>query len=104
LKRRRVRFTSTAFEHVRREKAWWLQNRDHPDVFADELNRVLEILSTVPGIGTPYRPSPIEGVRRVYLRRAAVHVYYTFDRGEVVIRAVWGARLEHGPELTSDPS
>ena len=102
--KRRVQFTSKALEHVRREKAWWLQNRDHPNVFADELERVLEILSTVPGIGTPYKPSPIGSVRRVYLRRAAVHVYYTFDRREVLIRAVWGARLEHGPEITSDPA
>jgi plasmid stabilization system protein ParE len=102
LTRRRLRFTSTALEHIRREKTWWIQNRDYPDVFADELERVLEILSTVPGIGTPYRPSPLGGVRRVYLRRAAVHLYYTFDRTEVVVRAVWGARLEHSPVFAPD--
>jgi hypothetical protein len=102
LTQRRIRFTSTALEHVRREKAWWLQHRDLPDVFADELERVLQILSTIPGIGTRYKPSPIRSVRRVYLRRAGVHVYYTFDRNEVLIRAMWGARLEHGPEITSD--
>jgi len=73
----RVPFTSGAFDHVRRQKAWWLKNRDYPDLFADELERVLEILSRMPGIGTPYKLSPIPGVRRVYLRRAAVHVYYT---------------------------
>ena len=37
LKNRHVRFTATAQEHVRREKAWWLANRDHPDVFTEEL-------------------------------------------------------------------
>jgi plasmid stabilization system protein ParE len=102
LTRRRVRFTSTALEQVRREKAWWIQNRDHPDVFADELERVVEILSALPGIGSPYDQSPIVGVSRVYMRRAAVHVYYSFDQREVLIRAVWGARLEHGPDITSD--
>jgi plasmid stabilization system protein ParE len=102
LTHRRVRFTSGAFDHVRRQKAWWVKNRDYPEVFADELKRVLEILLRMPGIGTPYKLSPIPGVRRVYLRRAAVHVYYTFDSSEVLIRAVWGARLEHGPDI-SDP-
>jgi plasmid stabilization system protein ParE len=99
---RAVRFTSIALDHIRRERTWWDQNRDYPEVFADELERVLEILSSVPGIGTPYGPSPVAGVRRVYLRRAAVHVYYTFDRHEVVILAVWGARLEHSPVINPD--
>jgi plasmid stabilization system protein ParE len=99
---RRVRFTAQAFEHVRREKAWWLNNRDRPDLLANELERLLEILSAVPGIGTPYKLSPIPGVRRSYLRRAAVHVYYTFAASEILIRAVWGAGLEHGPEIIAD--
>jgi hypothetical protein len=43
LKNRRVRFTATAQEHVRREKAWWLANRDHPDVFTEELEQALQI-------------------------------------------------------------
>jgi plasmid stabilization system protein ParE len=104
LTRRRVRFTSTAQEHVRREKAWWLASRDYPDVFADELQRVLEILSTLPGVGSEYSASPVAGVRRVYLRRSSVHVYYSFNDREVLVRAVWGARLEHGPDITSDPT
>jgi plasmid stabilization system protein ParE len=91
LTHRRVRFTSKAVDHVRRQKAWWLKNRDYPDVFGEEFERVLEILSRLPGIGTPYKLSPIPGVRRVYLRRAAVHVYYTFDSSEVIIRSP-GAR------------
>ena len=28
VKPRRVRFTATAEQHVRREHAWWLENRD----------------------------------------------------------------------------
>ena len=99
---RRVRFTATAREHVRREKAWWLANREYPDVFADELERALDVISQVPGVGSPYASSPVFGVRRVYLRRTSLHVYYTFDATEILVRAVWGARLEHGPDFTSD--
>jgi plasmid stabilization system protein ParE len=87
----------------RRQRAWWRKKRDYPDIFGEELERVLEILSRLPGIGTPDKLSPIPGVRRVYLRRAAVHVYYTFDSSEAIIGAVWEARLEHGPDIDSDP-
>jgi len=99
---RRVRFTATAQEHVRREKAWWLAHRDYPDVFVDELARALEVVSRLPGAGSPYAASPVPGVRRVYLRRTSLHVYYTSDEREILIRAVWGARLEHGPDMRSD--
>jgi hypothetical protein len=99
---RRVRFTATAQEHVGREQAWWLANRDYPDVFADELERALEIVSRLPSAGSPYPSSPVPGVRRLYLRRTNLHAYYTFDTREVVIRALWGARLEHGPDINAD--
>ena len=43
--------------------------------------------------------SPVPGVRRVYLRRVAVHLYYTFDDTGVIVRALWGARRERGPQI-----
>ena len=79
MKTRRLRFTAAALEHVRRENAWWLANRDHVDVFTEELERALQIVSALPGAGTLYAQSPVPGVRRVYLRRGAAHLYYTFD-------------------------
>ena len=99
MKNRRIRFTATAQDHVRRETAWWLANRDHADVFATELEQAIKIVAMLPGAGTPYAQSPVPGVRRVYLRRVAAHLYYTFDEDEVIIRAFWGARREHGPQL-----
>jgi plasmid stabilization system protein ParE len=99
LRNRRVRFTTTAQRHVRREKAWWLANRDHTEVFAEELEQALKIVAVLPGAGTAYTRSPVPGVRRVYLRRVAAHLYYTFDDDEVIIRALWGVRRERGPEL-----
>ena len=47
--------------------------------------------------GTLYAQSPAPGVRRVYLRRVAVHLYYTFDDASVIVRALWGVRRERGP-------
>jgi plasmid stabilization system protein ParE len=76
-----------------------LANRDHADVFAEELGQAIKIVAMLPGAGTPYAQSPVPGVRRVYVRRVAAHLYYTFDEDEAIIRALWGARREHGPQL-----
>lgn len=99
MKRRRVRFTATAQEHIRREKAWWLENRDHAEVFATELEEALQILAVLPGAGGPYLRADVAGLRRIYLPKVACHIYYTFDRQEVIVRALWGARRGHGPSM-----
>jgi hypothetical protein len=99
LKKRRVRFTATAQEQVRRDEAWWRANRDHPEVFAEELAQAIQIITALPGAGTLYAQSPVPGVRRVYLRRVDAHLYYTFDDTEVIVRALWGARRERRPQI-----
>jgi hypothetical protein len=100
VKSRQIRFAATAHEHVLREKSWWMANRDHGDVFAEELEQALKIVGLPPGAGSPYARSPIPGVRRVYLRRIDAHLYYTFNSDNIIIRALWGARRKFGPELT----
>ena len=59
---RHVRFTTTAQAHVDREMAWWLENRDHVDVFAEELEQALQIIAVLPGAGSIYTRSPIPDV------------------------------------------
>jgi hypothetical protein len=68
-------------------------------VFAEELEQALKIIAVLPGAGTPYTQSSVPDVRRVYLRRVASHLYYTFDDAGVIVRALWGARRERGPRL-----
>lgn len=80
MKQRHVRFTKTAQAHVRREKQWWLENRDYTDVFAEEFEQARRVLALLPGAGAPYTRASISGLRRVYLGKVACHVYYTFDR------------------------
>ena len=99
MKQRHVSFTRTAQGHVTREKAWWLENRDHTEVFADELEQALKVVAILPGAGTPYQRSIVSGVRRIFLRRTALHLYYTFDDNQVIVRALWGAHRSHGPQL-----
>lgn len=99
MKERRVRFTATASQHIDRERTWWFKNRDHQELFAIELEDAVKILAILPGAGTPYVRTQWSGLRRFYLRRIACHVYYTFDDDEVIVRALWGARLERGPKI-----
>ena len=96
---RRVRFTATASQHVAHERAWWLANRDHQELFATEIEGALGILAVLPGAGTTYTRSSTPDLRRLYLRKLACHVYYTFNDDEVLVRALWGARRERGPNL-----
>ena len=97
--RRRVRFTATAQSHIRREKNWWLANREHTQIFANELEATLEIIARLPGAGRFYIEAGVPELRRLYLTKIACHIYYTFDDEEVIVRALWGARRERGPQL-----
>jgi hypothetical protein len=72
---RRVRFTATARRHVRHEKAWWLENRIHTDVFTAEFEQVLRVLALLPGAGTAYPQAGIVGLRRLYIPKVACHLY-----------------------------
>ena len=97
---RRVRFTATARHHADREHAWWLANRDYRELFATELEQAVRVLSVLPGAGTPYDKTKVAGLRRLFIRPLGFHLYYTFDDREVIVRALWGARRERGPQLS----
>ena len=40
MKQRHLSFTRTA-QPVAQEKAWWLENRDYPEAFVEELEQAL---------------------------------------------------------------
>jgi plasmid stabilization system protein ParE len=101
VKRRRVHFTATARRHIFREREWWLTNREQADVFTSDLERTIDLIATLPGVGSSYPRVP--RMRRVFVERIGVHVYFTFDDEIVVVRAVWGARRRRGPRLADEP-
>lgn len=101
MKRRRVQFTATARCHVLHERDWWVHNRDHVELFTLDLERTIDLVARLPGASTAY--SRVPGVRRVFVERLGVHVYFTYDRDSVVVRAVWGASRRRGPRLQDAP-
>jgi hypothetical protein len=85
LKQRHVSFTRTAQRHVAQEKAWWLENRDYPEVFVEELEQALKVVAVLPGAGTLYARSPIPGVRRAATETSAyVGLSSRLDRARTV--------------------
>ena len=99
MKLRRVRFTEGARTQIAEEKLWWAQNRDHIEVFGEELHEAVALLRISPAAGTGYPRPAIPSVRRIYLRRLSSHLYYTFDDAEVIVRAFWHAKRKKGPTL-----
>lgn len=98
---RRVRFTVTARQQIDLEHRWWLEHRDHRQLFEDALGTALNVLALLPGLGTPYELSPVPEVRRLYLDKVACHLYYTYDDEQVIIRSMWGATRGRSPSFGS---
>ena len=99
MKRRQVRFTATALLHCKREKEWWVENRADGDNFTEDLADALRLVASFPAAGTSYTATALPGVRRLYLQKVGVHLYYTFDDDDAIVRALWGARRRRGPRL-----
>ena len=49
---RRVRFTEGARAQIAEQKVWWLRNRDHMEVFGEELREGVALLRISPAAGT----------------------------------------------------
>jgi hypothetical protein len=99
LKQRHISFTLTAQQHVSLQKVVVARESRPSGNLRRRAREALKIVAILPGAGAVYAHSPIPSVRRVYLRRIALHLYYTFDEDQVIIRALWSARREHRPEI-----
>ena len=97
MRRRRVAFTQRSRDQLRAAKTWWIDNDRPVEILADEIEQAVLFLALLPGAGTPYPEAKISGLRRLYLRRVSAHLYYTFTRDAVTIRAFWHAKRGHGP-------
>lgn len=82
-------------------EAWWRANRDAQDLFEDEYERALKHLSTAPASGDQYRIVRGKMIRRWLMKKTECHIYYwhSEELDLIEIRALWGAKREHGPEL-----
>lgn len=99
MRRRQVLFTEVARDQLRAAKIWWAENDLSLEILAGEIEQATTFLAWLPGAGSLYPQAKIAGLRRLYLRRISSHLYYTFTRDAVTIRAFWHAKRGHGPIL-----
>jgi len=99
VKRRKVVFAEIARDQLRAAKTWWVENHRPVEILADEIEHAVRVLAWMPGAGALYPRAGVAGLRRLYLRRISCHVYYTFSRDAVTIRAFWHAKRGYGPFL-----
>ena len=79
-----------------------MTNRERiDDAFTSDLDRAINLIAVLPGVSSTYPRVP--GMRRVFLERIGVHIYFTFDDERVIVRAIWGARRRRGPHLADAP-
>ena len=61
-------------------------------------------MAWLPGAGTSYPQAEVAGLRRIYLRKVACHIYFTFDEHDVIVRAFWGGAPGGVAGHSPDPS
>lgn len=98
-----VKFTKRADKHVDREAEWWETNRlAAPNMLAEALERVLDLISTFPHAGETAVNVRLRGIRRVYLQQTGHHIYYRVvgDPPKMIqVVAFWHSSRKTGPRV-----
>jgi len=100
--RARVVIVAEAEQQLRDVDRWWVRNRQAaPDLFLNELDRAIDLLSETPEIGPRFHRTRRTGIRRLLLRRSKYWVYYLYDanRAIVYILAIWSTFRGSDPDL-----
>jgi len=98
-----IEVSDLADEQIRKEDAWWRQNRlKAPNAISEELERVSSLIAFQPGIGARARNVRLPGVRRIHIERIHINLYYRVVGSPpryVEIVSFWGSRRGVGPPI-----
>ena len=97
-----IRVVRSAANQITEAAAWWDANRPKaPGVFRQEIERVLELVSVQPRIGTRASNIKLAGVRRIHLSRIRYYLYYRVKESPKIVEilALWHTSRGSGPEL-----
>ena len=96
-----IEVSDLADEQIRKEDAWWRQNRlKAPNAIREELERVSSLIAFQPGIGARARNVRLPGVRCIHIERIHINLYYrAVGSPPQYIVAFWGSRRGIGPPI-----
>jgi len=90
-----IEVSELADQQIRKEDAWWRQNRSKaPNAIREELERVSSLIAFQPSIGARARNVRLPDVRRIHIERIAIG-----SPRYIEIVAFWGSRRGTGPPI-----
>lgn len=97
----KVDIAAQALREIERIDAWWHANRNHQELFKEELTAAEEFLTHTPELAPVYVIRRRRKVRRLLLRKTGVQLYFWVDEKHAVVHIVsaWGGRRGRGPKL-----
>jgi plasmid stabilization system protein ParE len=95
----KVELSEEAHGQVLEIDTWWRQNRPAaPNLFTEEIDRLLLLLEARPNLGTPY-DTGAKTVRRVLLRRSHYYLYVVEHGDTLQVVSVWSVYRGSRPKL-----
>ena len=97
----KIDIATRARREIERIDAWWRANRDHQELFKQELAEAEEFLEHTPELASVYVIRSKRKVRWLLLRKTEVKLYFWVDEKRAVVHIVsaWGGRRGRGPKL-----
>ncbi len=98
----KLRIGKQAQRQAVRIEQWWDEHRRAAgSLFADELERTLQLLRDVPGAGVRWPTVRRPRLRRILMPNTGNHVYFEVDEEShtVYVLAIWGAPRGRSPKL-----
>jgi plasmid stabilization system protein ParE len=94
-----VYFTPDARDQIREASDWWQSNNSQ--LFANEIDKALELISDNPNIGELYDHPTKVGIRRRLLKATSFYLYYRKDpnRNALQVLSLWSTRRGSPPPI-----
>jgi plasmid stabilization system protein ParE len=94
-----VYLTNDAREQAREASDWW--SAASSNLFMEELDRALELISDNPNIGEAYNHPKLSGIRRRLLQKTSYYLYYRKDpkRNALQVLCLWSTRRGSPPPI-----
>jgi plasmid stabilization system protein ParE len=84
-----LEITPRADRQINAARRWWLQNRDNPETFDEEIDHAHRWLRNAPHGGYRVRTRHGNFVRRITLERIRYYLYYRVHPGRIEVFFFW---------------